>query len=96
MVIVKLFGICDIIVATIFLLSNTYNSLGLVSSTFVIYAGLYLITKGLIFVWSLDFASIMDIIIGVIILISTLITISFGLAGIIILFMLIKGAMSLI
>jgi len=96
--IVKILGILDLIVAGIFCLNNNLDSFngGWFPNNIVMYAGLYLLFKGLLFCLSLDIASIIDVIGGLIILLSLVIPISLIISAFIILYLIIKGGISLI
>jgi hypothetical protein len=96
--IVKLLGILDIAVAIIFFLNNSWDKVcgGWLPDNIVFYAGIYLLIKGLMFVWSMDFASMVDIFCGVVILFSLIFQIPLAFASIVILFIVIKGCLSLI
>lgn len=96
--IVKLLGILDIAVATIFFLNNSWDKIGggWLPDNIVFYAGIYLLIKGLMFVWSMDFASMVDIFCGIVILCSIMFQIPIVFASIVILFIIVKGWLSLI
>jgi hypothetical protein len=65
---VKLLGLLDFITIFLFLIKNYFDKSGWFPHIFLIVAGLYLIIKGAIFILSMDYASIIDIISGVVIL----------------------------
>lgn len=96
--IVKLLGILDIAVATIFFLNNNWDKVGggWFPDNIVFYAGIYLLIKGLMFVWGMDFASMVDVFCGIVILLSLIFQIPLVFAAIVIVFILLKGGMSLV
>jgi len=65
--ITKLFGIMDFLTAGAFLLQNSFSRF---PESVVIFFAAYLLIKSLFFLIFLDFASIIDLICGIIILIS--------------------------
>jgi len=77
----------------IFFISATF---GVIPSSLVWIAGIYLIIKGLAFAILLDPVSIIDIIVGIIILLSLAITIHPLLIAVISVYLLQKGLMSLV
>lgn len=93
MVIGKVMGILDILVAVIFFLSDKTSFIPI---ALVWIIGLYLIIKGIGFALLLDFASILDVLSGIIIIISIPIAIYPILFYIIIIFLLQKGIFSLL
>lgn len=67
--IVKILGILDLIAVIAFLIKNYFDAAGnWFPTTLLLIAGIYLLVKGIIFILTLDFASAIDIISGIIIL----------------------------
>lgn len=93
--ITKLFGIADIFIAAIFLLS-LFGDSGWFPYQIVIAAGIILLIKGLLFVVFRDFASMIDVVCSVIILSSVWISIPILLSILVIIFLVQKGIFSLI
>jgi hypothetical protein len=94
---VKILGALDLIVAGIFCINNnldSFNGGGWFPNSIVIYAGLYLLFKGLLFCLSLDVASIIDVISAIIILISLVVPVSLTISAFIIIYLVIKGGIS--
>jgi hypothetical protein len=92
----KLLGILDIIVAILFFIDGVFNKSSWMPSKIILYAGIYLLIKGLIFVFMLDFLSVIDIACSLIILLSILIHIPFLLVFIVVFFLIQKGLLSLV
>ena len=90
--IVKILGLADLIVAAIFLISVYFLSF---PTTIILVAGIYLLIKGLIFSILLDVASILDVICAMIILLSIPFNLSLLLSSVVLLFLILKGIMSL-
>ena len=91
--IIKVFGMADLIAMIIFFTSTAFN---FVPSYFVWIAGLYLVIKGITFAILLDIASIVDILSGLIVLLSIAIVIHPLLIAIVSIYLLQKGFMSLV
>jgi hypothetical protein len=92
--IVKILGIMDIFIAICFWIFGIF---GLLPSGFILFLGLYLLFKGVIFiVTGPNFPSLLDIICGLIILLSTTIGLSKFIVVILVLFLLQKGIFSLL
>ena len=93
----KIFGIADLIVAGAFFLNNWFDkSNSWFPNNIVLFLAIYLIVKGLFFLVNLDFASIIDIICGIIIIISLSIHIPLVLAAVVLVFLLQKAIFSII
>jgi len=90
--ITKLLGIMDLVTAIAFLLGNAFSWFP--SGVILFFAG-YLLIKGLLFLIFLDFASIIDIICGLIILISIWLPVSTILAIIVVIYLLQKAFFSI-
>jgi len=91
--IVKILGILDIIVAISFWISGIF---GLIPSGLILIFGLVLLGKGMGFIYNLNITSILDIICAIIIIFSSSIDIPKILVIIVSLFLLQKGAFSLL
>jgi hypothetical protein len=91
--IIKIFGILDLIAAIIFGLSHYFHFIPR-TMTFII-AG-YLIVKGAIFLLSKDIASLIDVGCGLVILLSIFLSISHLLFIITLIFLVQKGIFSLV
>lgn len=91
--IIKLLGILDIFIAICFWIFGIF---GWISNSFILLLGLFLLVKGIVFITGLSFASILDILASVIIILGS----SYELPNIAIiiisLFLLQKGIMSLL
>jgi hypothetical protein len=95
--IVKLFGLIDLVIAVIFFINSNLDKIGgWFPDHIVTIAGVYLLIKGLFFALTFDFASILDIICAVVILISVVIHIPLAVSAIIIILLLQKGFFSLV
>jgi hypothetical protein len=94
---VKLFGIFDLIIAIIFFLNNNLDKIGgWFPDRIVLYAGIYLLIKGIFFILTLDFASLLDIICAIIIIASIYTPVSLIISAIVIILLLQKGFFSLV
>lgn len=91
--IIKIFGILDLISALIFGLSYYFH---FIPRTMMFFFSGYLIIKGAIFLFSRDIASFVDIGCGIIILLSVFLSISHLIFIITIIFLIQKGAFSLL
>ncbi len=90
--IVKILGILDILAAIIFWI---YSFFGFIPEVIVVLAGLYLLIKGIVFLISMDIASLLDVLAGLTILISTTVTLPEIITVIVSLFIIQKGIFSL-
>jgi len=70
--IVKILGAIDLIIALILFLSEKF---AFIPQFLIITIGFYLVIKSLIFIWTIDLASIIEIIIGIVILASVYISV---------------------
>jgi|SRR3989338_8314158 len=94
---VKLFGIFDILTAIVFFINNTFDKTSnWFPNIIILVAAIYLIAKGLFFVLTADLASLMDIIAGTIMLISFWTAIPLLLAAVVIIYIIQKGLFSLV
>jgi hypothetical protein len=89
----KVLGILDLVAGGIFLLSIIISAL---PKTMVIISAVYFMVKGFLFLLVLDFASIIDFICGIIILMSAWTAIPLVLSIVVLLFLAQKGILSLI
>ena len=95
--ITKLFGILDILTALAFFLNNNFDRTGSwFPNSLVLILAIYLIIKGIIFVIILDFASLIDIICAIIILISLVTPINAVLTFLVVIFLFQKGIFSVV
>lgn len=92
--IIKLFGLVDILIALIILIQNYFFNL--FPAGVILTAGIYLLIKGIAFVILLDFASVVDIICSIIIIFSASMHVSIILIAIIIIWLLQKGFFSMV
>ena len=93
---IKLFGVLDLLTAIVFLINNNFDKAhNWFPNSIVLILAVYLLLKGIFFVLILDFASLIDIICAVIILISLYIWITPILAFLVIIFLAQKGIFSL-
>jgi hypothetical protein len=90
--IVKILGILDIFIAVIFWLFGMFH---IIPSNLVLFLGIILLVKGLIFVFNLNITSILDIIAAVLIILATSITMPTIVIALVTLFLLQKGVFSL-
>ena len=90
--IVKILGILDIFIAVIFWLFGMFH---IIPSNLVLFLGIILLVKGLIFVFNLNITSILDIISAVLIILATSITMPTIVIALVTLFLLQKGVFSL-
>ena len=91
--IVKALGILDIFIAVCFWIFGILNVL---PERFILILGFILLIKGLVFIWGMSVASALDIIIGVIVIISTAVAMPKVMVALIALFLLQKGIFSLL
>lgn len=95
--IIKLFGIADLLVALAFMLNNLFDKTSnWFPNSIVLFLAIYLIIKGFFFVLTWDLASTIDIICGILILLSIYISIPTVLSIIILIFIIQKAFFSLI
>ena len=91
--IVKVLGILDIFIAVCFWIFGILNVL---PERFILILGFILLIKGLVFIWGMSVASALDIIVGAIIMLSTVVTMPKVMVVLIALFLLQKGIFSLL
>jgi len=91
--IIKIFGILDLITAVIFGLSHFFH---FIPKTMMFIIAGYLIIKGAIFLFSKDIASVIDIGCGIVILLSVFLSISPLIFIITLIFLIQKGLFSLL
>ena len=91
---IKLLGFLDIVSAVIFFINNTVFHL--LPTSIVLLVAIYLLIKGIIFVLSADFASIIDIICGIIIISSAFFILPKLIAVIIAVYLVQKGIFSML
>jgi hypothetical protein len=90
----KLLGILDLICAGALLIQNYFFKL--FPTKFIFILAFYLVIKGAIFLISLDFASILDILSGGIIILSVFFVLPKILIGAVIFYLIQKGVISLV
>lgn len=90
--IIKILGILDIFIAIVFWLFGIFH---IIPSQFILLIGMVLLIKGVIFITGLSITSFLDIICGGLILTSTAINFPILVIALITLFLLQKGAFSL-
>jgi len=95
--ILKLLGILDILIAFILIINRyTPNYIPKFPQIILIGAGLYLLVKGLIFLLGADILSSLDIVCGIVTIIFAFILLPQIIIGLVVLYLLQKGALSLI
>ena len=93
----KILGVLDLIVAAVFFVNNTFDkSDSWFPDKIVLIMGIYLLIKGILFLLTIDFASSLDVIASIIIIISAWVTIPLILAIIVLIFLVQKGLLSLL
>lgn len=90
--IIKLLGFLDIFTALAFWILIVFN----IGSGIVLFLGLFLLAKGIVFITNLNIASILDIISSVIVIIGSSAHINLIIAIAVSLFLLQKGILSMI
>jgi hypothetical protein len=91
--IIKILGILDIIAAILFWLFGFFY---IIPQSVIMIVAFYLLIKGIIFIISLDVASILDIIVSILIFVSLNFTLPKVVIFLIALFLLQKGVLSLL
>lgn len=91
MIITKILGTGDIIIALLIFLAVEYH---LIPKSIIFAIGIYLVVKSLIFIWGRDIASMVEIILGILIITSIYIAFPFWSYRIIIAYFAIKGVFS--
>lgn len=92
--VVKVLGALDIFVGVVFILSEILN---LVSGSFVVFLALFLLLKGIFFIVSdTDIISFLDVICGIIILLSAIVVMPSLIVYLVSIFLVQKGIFSLI
>lgn len=90
--IVKILGILDIFIGICFWLFGVF---GLISESFILILGLFVLIKGIVFITGLSFVSFLDIVSGAIIVIGTGFDVSNVVVGLVSIFLIQKGVFSL-
>ena len=90
--IIKLLGVLDIFIAILFWLFGVF---GAIPSKFILFLGMILLIKGIIFITGLSITSFLDIFSAILILISTATKLPILVIALITLFLLQKGIFSL-
>ncbi|MDD5193725.1 MAG: hypothetical protein PHF67_04025 [Candidatus Nanoarchaeia archaeon] len=94
MLVIKLLGILDIFIAICFWIFGIFNLK--IMAGFILILGLYLVAKGIIFITGLSLASILDIVIGIVIIITSSMTMPKWIVIITALFLIQKGIFSML
>ena len=96
--IVQILGIIDIIIGTIFGIQGLgqWLNFSLFAPSILIVLGVFLIVKGILFIWGWDPLSILDIVCGLILISSTIFGFPIFIFSIVGIYLIIKGAMSLV
>lgn len=93
---IKILGITDIIIAILFTINSNLDKWNWFPDKIVWWAGIFLLIKGILFVLTFDIASVLDIVCGIVILLSILFNIPLIVSTIVILILLQKGFFSLV
>ena len=95
--VIQLFGAIDIFVGLIFWIYSMLNLIGwgIIPNGLIMFLGVILLIKGLVFAIGLDFLSILDVIVAIIILSAVTITLPTTVIHMIGLFLVAKGIISL-
>ena len=96
--IIKIFGAIDIFAGVIFWGDGMLNLVGIdfISNTLILIIGLFLLIKSAIFIIGLDITTFLDLICGLIIIISLSITIPLIIVSLVALFLVQKGFFSFV
>jgi hypothetical protein len=87
-------GIVDLFIAGVFALKLIFNFAFL--DNIILSGGIYLLIKGAIFLMSLDFASVLDVLSGIVLISAYFFEIPFVIGIIVIVFLVQKGIFSLV
>jgi len=95
---IKVFGAIDIFAGVIFLGDAMLNLLGInfIPNTLILIVGVFLLIKSAIFIVGLDINTILDLICGLIIIISLSVTIPLVIVSLVALFLVQKGFFSFV
>jgi len=91
--IIKTLGILDVVIGILFFISGIFN---LIPATIIFIAGLFLLIKGIVFISDFNLPSILDIISGAIVILSTLITMPTLIIYLVTIYLIQKGMFSLL
>jgi hypothetical protein len=95
--ILKILGFLDILAAILFFLNSVFDKSNTwLPNKIIFIAGVYLLVKGIFFILTLDFASIIDVISGILIIISVYYPLYMILTSIVVILLLQKGIFSLV
>lgn len=95
--IIKLFGVADLLVALAFMLNSLFDKTSnWFPDNIVLILAIYLLVKGIFFVFTWDLASIIDIICGILVILSLYLSLPAVLSIIIVIFIIQKAVFSLI
>jgi len=89
----KILGSLDLVAAMVFYLAESFN---LFATKTILIIGIYILVKGILFVITMDLASILDIFSGIIIILSTFITLHSLIIFLVAFFLIQKGLFSLL
>lgn len=94
----KLLGVADLITAAAFLINNWFDKTpaNWFPNNIVLFLAIYLLIKGLFFLITLDFASAIDVISAIVIILSLHISIPIVLAAVIFIFLIQKAVLTLV
>jgi len=93
MIIVKALGILDIIIGIMFWIFGLF---GIIPSSWIMFFGIVLCAKGIIFISGLSAASILDVVVGMILMVGTSVDLPKVIVIFVSLFLLQKGIFSLV
>jgi len=91
----KIFGVIDLGIAIFFAL-NLFDKWGIFPDKIILIAGIYLLIKGILFAIILDFASVIDIICAIIMLLSLSFSIAPLISAFVIIFLAQKAFFSIV
>ena len=92
---IKILGILDILAAVLLIIQNYFTFIEILPSSIIWIIGIYILIKGIAFALILDFASFIDIICGIVIILSIFFAVPKILIGLVIFWILQKGFFSL-
>ena len=96
--IILVLGLIDLLTGILFFINNSYNDSHWLPVKIVLFFAFLLLIKGIIFILSADIASLLDIICAAVIIITAYFNIHAGgvIAGVICVYLIFKGIMSLL
>jgi hypothetical protein len=93
---IKFLGITDIIIAILFTINANLDRADWFPEKIIFWAGIFLLVKGILFVLTLDIASVLDILCAVVMLLSLIFNMPLIISAIVIIILLQKGLFSLV